>query len=105
MPMTGSQTKRYTHAEWRAEAERRFGSDPLKWRFVCPACGVTQEVSDFTAGENDAVAAQRAAQYCIGNYTDHDCDWKSFGLFRGPVFVDMAPNGGVPVFDFAPASA
>ena len=29
--------------EWRAEAVRRFGSDVLKWRFRCPACGAKMD--------------------------------------------------------------
>ena len=35
------------HAMWLAEAERRFGKDPLRWRFVCPSCGHVASVQDY----------------------------------------------------------
>lgn len=26
-------------ADWKKEAEKRFGKDEYEWAFVCPACG------------------------------------------------------------------
>ena len=36
-----------THAEWLAEATRRFGDDPMAWKFVCPSCGHIASVQDW----------------------------------------------------------
>lgn len=40
---------------------------------------------------------------CIGRYIKEiDCDWASYGLFRGPVIVIASDTGEeVPYFDFA----
>ena len=35
--------------DWKAEGERRFGKDILKWRFKCPMCGHVAAVEDFKA--------------------------------------------------------
>lgn len=48
---------------WREEAIRRFGPDPLKWKFVCPACGHEAMLEDFKALDADP---QRATFECIG---------------------------------------
>jgi len=34
-----------------AEAEQRFGTDRMGWRFVCPKCGLTQSANDFVAAK------------------------------------------------------
>ena len=105
-PEAATGRRHYTHEEWHEEARRRFGESSGDWQFLCPACGNVQTPRDFEAvSEHRGQAADRAPQYCIGNFTDHDCDWKSFGLFRGPVYVDMGGGHETPVFDFAPMLA
>lgn len=78
---------KYTHKEWIAELEKRFGKDPMKWAFKCPACGkvsTMQEFKDAGATPNDAY------QTCIGRHTGkgsptkdskEGCNWAAFGLF------------------------
>jgi hypothetical protein len=48
---------------WRAEAVRRFGDDPLQWRFVCPSCGHVASCADF---KELGVDPGRAPHECIG---------------------------------------
>lgn len=101
--------ERISHEDWLAEAVRRFGPNPLNWRFVCPFCGretSCQEFVDVGVAINDA---HRAATECIGRVvgarggmkegreTNPDgtpaqpCDWAAFGLFgnlgKGPIVV------------------
>lgn len=101
----------YTHAEWLAEAKRRFGDDPTAWRFQCPACGHVATPGDFKAA---GAEGPRAAQECLGRVLPRDesrsalqdrgdgpCDWAAFGLFDiCTVHVDR-DGKRVPVFAFA----
>lgn len=66
--------------QWRAEASRLFGPDPLKWRFVCPSCGHVAAVEDWmNAGAKDT----QAAFSCIGRYIGAD-DSHTFRKDGGP---------------------
>jgi hypothetical protein len=91
--------------EWRAEASRRFGDDPLGWRFVCPVCGYIASVRDWKAvGASDG----EVAYSCIGRNMDKaydafngaglgPCNYAGGGLFKlNPITVD-----GHQVFAFA----
>jgi len=102
--------------EWRAEGERRFGPDVMKWRFVCPMCGHVAAVQDFAdAGVKDP--ANAAYEECIGRYTgagapkegQDKCNWAAFGLFgipngKGAIIITGEYDGkdtGAHIFDFA----
>lgn len=79
--------RKLTQAELVAEARSRFGDDPMTWAFVCPNCGDVATAADFPQGSD------QLGQYCTGNFEkDRGCDWKAFGLFRGPWEVVM-PDG------------
>lgn len=96
-----------TQDEWRAEAVKRFGSDPMEWRFVCPACGHVAAVKDWKAiGATEG----EVAFSCVGRHMDKSreaftekkqsgpCNYAGGGLFRlNPVEVD----GHERVFAFA----
>jgi hypothetical protein len=94
-----------TRDEWLAEAERRFGPDPMNWRFVCPVCKHVASVADW----RDAGAPEGAVAYsCVGRWLAESsdaftegspgpCNYAGGGLFRlNPIEVD-----GRGVFDFA----
>lgn len=102
-----------TVTEWRDEASRRFGPDPMNWRFVCPACKFEQSVADYHA----AGAPEGAVAFsCVGRWrADVDnaafdgshqgpCNYAGGGLFRlNPVTV-LQPGGDKhTVFAFADA--
>jgi hypothetical protein len=54
-----------THAEWKAEAVRRFGENAMEWRFVCPACGHVTKVQDW----KDACALESEVAFsCVGRH-------------------------------------
>lgn len=103
-----------THAEWLAEAERRFGPDAMKWRFVCPSCGYVASVQDW----KDAGATEGEVSFsCVGRRRGADdaqtfqrkggpCQYAGGGLFGlNPVVVEM-PNGKKNnVFAFAEAQS
>lgn len=101
-----------THAEWMAEAKRRFGDDPMNWQFVCPSCGHVASVKDW----KDAGAPEGAVAFsCVGRYTGDGkaaedkafkhgggpCNYTGGGLFRlNPVGV-VFEDGGEPRQTFA----
>ena len=99
---------RMTFEEWQAEAERRFGTDQTKWRFVCPACGHVAAVEDFRPFKDRGASADSARCECLGRYTRPDahfgtkpgpCNYAGYGLFRlSPVLV---VSGGEEVHSFA----
>lgn len=101
MPETTQKVGVVTVEEWRAEAARLFGPDPMGWRFVCPVCGHVASVQDW----KDAGAPEGEAAFsCVGRWLDQDvraaflvdsgpdvespCDYTGGGLFRlNPVKV------------------
>ena len=104
--------EKQTLKEWRAEAAQRFGKDPSKWAFVCPACGHVATVGDFLELGADASLAY---QECIGRVSspvrppddpDQGCNWAAYGLFGtlGKGRIVAAGEKDVEVFDFAPAT-
>ena len=101
-------TIHYTEKEWQDEGERRFGKDQFQWKFVCPACGNTQSTEDFRVYKIIGATPNDAYQQCLGRFSDGlpNCDWASFGFFRGPSFVKGGgddPEKQIPVFNFAEA--
>lgn len=104
--------QKMTHAEWKAEGQRRFGTDPLEWQFVCPSCGHVANVKDWkTAGAPEGAVAFS----CVGRYTGDGkaaadkafkhaggpCNYTGGGLFRlNPVEVDFE-DGSEPMQVFA----
>jgi hypothetical protein len=99
-----------TLEEWQAEAKRRFGSDPLAWRFVCPSCGHVASVADYKA----AGAPEGAVGFsCVGRWTNAKreafskskrkgpCNYAGGGLFRlNPVRVTKPDGESLDVFAF-----
>ena len=66
-PQTAPQKKRYTVAEWLAEATRRFGPHGRDWKFVCPICGTVASGADYVAaGLTLQQAEGQIAFSCIG---------------------------------------
>ena len=111
-------TKKYTLAEWRAEAVHRFGSDPVGWKFVCPACGNVQCADDFISinckrvpiGDRETPFPVKdpentAYRECIGRYDKGagGCDYAAFGLISSDIEVILPDGGSVHVFPFAEA--
>lgn len=87
-------TRFETEDAWRAEAVRRFGTDGMKWKFVCPSCGHVASVQDW----KDAGAPQSAVAFsCVGRWLPDPkrlgekpgpCDYAGGGLFQlNPVSV------------------
>lgn len=107
-----------TSESWRKEAEARFGPYPLKWAFVCPACGHVATVADW---KRVGAAEGEIAFSCIGRHIPGSrdafsatgpgpCNYAGGGLFRlNPVrVVTTDPEKGTTIqhdiFEFAPAS-
>ena len=85
--------QRMTLLEWLAEGEKRFGTDRLKWRFVCPGCGHVQAVEDFRTHKEQGATAETAYFNCIGRYAGAQrtafgkpgggpCDYTTGGLIN-----------------------
>lgn len=107
-------TEVLTAEQWRAEASRLFGPDPLKWRFVCPSCGHVAAVEDWrNAGAKDT----QAAFSCVGRYIGADdshtfkkdggpCTYAGGGLIGlNPVAVRGETGAITRVFAFADATS
>jgi len=99
-------TKPITVNEWKAEARRRFGDDPMDWRFVCPVCGAEQGARDFeksglTPDEIDNVVAFS----CVGRWVEGvGCHYAGGGLFRlNPTHVESHGKAHL-VMEFADAT-
>lgn len=99
-----------TLAEWQAEGERRFGPDPMQWRFVCPMCGFVQTPADYkAAGASEGAVAfscvgrwTGAKREAIGDNGKGPCNYAGGGLFRfNPVTIEGRENA---VFAFAEAT-
>lgn len=92
----------FTLEQWQAEAVRRFGKDPMGWKFICPACKWIASVQDW----KDAGASEgEAAISCIGRRKPipTQCNYAGYGLFRlNPVNVLHEGGNVVQAFDFAP---
>lgn len=100
---------RYTHADWVAEATRRFGADQLQWRFVCPVCKHVATVMDY----RDAGAPEGAVAFsCVGRWLEHrseawsdapgPCNYAGGGLIgMNPVTVSLPDGQEHRVFAFA----
>jgi len=109
--MTKKDAKRITHAEWIAEAERKFGKDAMKWAFKCPSCGHVMTVADYKAA---GATEGQVGFNCIGRHAGGEdvveifekdkgqgCNYTQGGFFTlAPVIVE---HDGVdsPVFEFA----
>jgi hypothetical protein len=99
-----------TRAEWEAEAVRRFGPDPLNWRFVCPCCGNVASTTDWrdAGAPVDAVAFScvgrwlPGARRAFGGSGPGPCDYTGGGLFKlNPVAVTTPDGKTHHVFAFA----
>lgn len=103
------QTTTYnSKAEWEAEAQKRFGNDFMKWKFICPACNHVQTPADYKAA---GLKSSMVAFSCVGRGLQKareafgegkgPCNYAGGGLFRlNPVTVK--DNGEeFHVFDFA----
>lgn len=112
--MNDGKLTRLTHAEWLAEGARRFGPDPIKWRFVCPSCNHVAAAEDWKAAGASAGAVGFS---CLGRFTGdpkkaHDntfmrsggpCNYTGGGLFRmNPVTITFEDGSTQTAFDFAP---
>lgn len=100
--------KSFSLEEWRNEARRRFGDDPMKWRFVCPSCGHIASVDDWKAvgASEDEVAFSCVGRHLQGAKQIFEppgpCNYAGGGLIGlNPVKIDMAPGKTTRVFAFA----
>ena len=101
-----------TRAEWEAKGLELFGEDKTRWVFRCPTCGnemsIRRAMAEFPELKGKGWAPESE---CIGRYIDtpvarmaHSgkrCDWCAYGLFYGPVGVEMDDGKIVHAFDFA----
>jgi hypothetical protein len=111
--------QRLTLAEWKEKGTALFGSNMLKWRFRCPACGHVQTPEDFRQHKDRGADPNTAYQECIGRYLPKDqrggwskdhsnpkvkypCDYAGYGFFKlSPVTVVADDGKEILVFGFA----
>ena len=100
-----------TRKEWIAEAERRFGLDPMDWKFVCPSCGYVASAEDWKqAGANEGMVAFSCVGRNLGSAENigtknGPCSYAGGGLFRlNPVDVILENGNTRQTFEFAEAS-
>lgn len=104
--------KKYTHAEWKAEAIKRFGQNNKDWKFVCPSCGYVASVQDweFAGAPTGAVAFSCIGRYTgstkeMGDKTGGPCNYTTGGLFNiSPVTIEFEGKEH-SAFDFAEVTA
>ena len=87
---------------WDAKGQELFGEDMEDWQFVCPTCGLVQSIA--RAKKEWPQLKDRnwnVTSECVGRYTkDVGCDWAAYGLFRGPLFVELNNGDEIAAFDF-----
>lgn len=102
--------KVWTQKEWERRGIELFGINMLEWKFVCPACKNIQCANDLKKFKVKGARPDDAYQRCIGRFQGGlkgplNCDWASFGLFKGPEIVIRGVNKvEIPVFRFAEVS-
>ena len=112
--LSGPGLKKMSMDEWRAEAVKRFGDNPMNWKFVCPSCGHIQSVSDFRPFKDKGATTNDAYFNCIGRFDGHlrtpmlsgqgPCNYSLGGLICLATTVVTGNDGrSLPVFEFAPA--
>jgi hypothetical protein len=109
VPIPSETIKTWNVEDWRAEAVRRFGDDPMKWRFVCLSCGHIQTPSDY---KSVGAPETSVAFSCVGRWTPGatgeiwqkgkgPCNYAGGGMFRlNPVRVTEGEQTH-EIFDFA----
>ncbi len=109
--MAEHKARQVSESDWKAEAARRFGPDPMAWRFVCPVCGHVASVKDW----RDAGAGNGEVAFsCVGRHrqgakdafaqgdASKGCTYAGGGLFRlNPVHVVREDGQAYDVFEFA----
>ena len=98
-----AEIQKFTHEDWLAEADRRFGTDAKDWKFVCPRCETVQSIRDFLEAEVPKETIDGVIGFsCIGRFTDaKGCDWTLGGLFRIHKAVVVKDGKEHPIFEFA----
>lgn len=99
-----------TEQEWRDEGVRRFGTDPMQWKFVCPSCGhvaTPQDWKDAGAGPGEVAFS------CVGRHMENakqmsqkpgPCNYAGGGLIGlNPVLIKWDNGKETRVFAFAEA--
>jgi len=71
-------------------AKARFGSDPKRWRFVCPACKSETAVGDFA----ELAPNGQPGQECIGREVKGmGCDHAAYGPIPLAPWIVIVPSG------------
>ena len=66
-----------SHDEWQAKGEQLFGTDIMRWKFICPSCGHIASVQDW----KDAGAPEGAVAFsCVGRYLPRCSDAFTYGV-------------------------
>ena len=97
--VTVPKSKVYTINEWKAEAIRRYGEDPLKWRFRCSKCKRQWSLEEYFEIKKAGNVSNGWQECCY-------CDWVSYGLLGtlGDGLIVTFPEGApAQVFNFADA--
>lgn len=86
--------KRITSKEFRREATKLYGPDPIKWKVICPLCKTKQSAEDLiNAGVKKEEAHKYIGIFCIGRWINSGpydktkskgkgCDLSLGGLFK-----------------------
>jgi hypothetical protein len=77
-----------TEAEFLALGIKRFGPDPMKFKFVCPSCGHVASAEDYKAAGAPATAVGFS---CIGRWLPGNWSVNTFQKVGGP--CDYAGGG------------
>lgn len=90
-----------TVEEWRAEGEKLFGADQMKWRFRCPSCDNVVTAEQYRV----AKAPETAVAYsCVGRWMPETtaeifdkgkgyCNYAGGGLFGLNPITVIEPDG------------
>lgn len=87
--------------DWVRSLKERFGNDPKKWVFKCPACGHLQSMQDFLDHQIEE-PANKVYVNCIGRYVPGTgCNWSLGGLLKINRNTVIKDGQAFPVFEMA----
>lgn len=110
-PRNPGEVERMTIQQMQALMRERFGQDPARWTFRCPACGLDQCAADVDAAGLGPVAKGYIGRVCLNNYRAQDdpakCAWTALTPAGAPLSVTQRTDAGDtmrPSMPLAPAA-
>lgn len=93
--------KRASITNWIETGKNKFGTDPRKWKYVCPNCGTVLSLDEFNRLD-DAQDPYLASRECVGNYnSSKGCTFRLLSSQQKHNLEIVYYDEVKPVFEYA----